>query len=442
MKNTRSSTKSFDLYMVVFGCAATATINIQVMEGGKDTDCFLDAFNRFFSEACVPKVFFPDKDGALLKLLAEGEVDLRNLEGILSKERGICFRTCSAQGHSAHGRIEARIKMIQESLERSSIKKEKLHSLGWQTVAKLVEREVNSIPLGYLHHETDMGVLLRVLSPNCLKLNTSSDRAPAGVFSVPRTAASMMKKIETTYTLWYKIWNEEYIPLVAQRQKWHSETENLVENDIIYFKLRDSKLAQSWLIGKVEFIDISKDGKVRTVGVSYKHDTEDGERKFSIVERPARECIKLFNIEDTSLLDDIRAVQISCKKILDEEQIVPQSILDDTPKMPETEVFGDNDDERDQQPKPTEKKRRKKRTELENLKIDEWKLPLKPRRSPKLQNFATSNPSNLNNFIIGMQISETTDPLDTHDEVDDENFRVGGENELDLIMNDKPVILL
>ena len=50
-KNTRSSTKSFDLYMVVFGCAATATINIQVMEGGKDTDCFLDAFNRFFSEA-------------------------------------------------------------------------------------------------------------------------------------------------------------------------------------------------------------------------------------------------------------------------------------------------------------------------------------------------------------------------------------------------------
>ena len=110
--------------------------------------------------------------------------------------------------------------------------------------------------------------------------------------------------------------------------------------------------------------------------------------------------------------------------------------------MPETEVFGDNDDERDQQPKPTEKKRRKKRTELENLKIDDWKLPIKPRRSPKLQNFATSNPSNLNNFIIGMQISKTTDLLDTDDEVDDENFRVGGENELGLMMNDNPVMLM
>ena len=222
--------------------------------------------------------------------------------------------------------------------------------------------------------------------------------------------------------------------------------ENLGENDIIYFKLKDSKLAQSWLIGKVEFIDVSKDGKVRTVGVSYKHNTEDGERKFSIVERPARECIKLFNIEDTSLLDDIRAVQTSCKKILDDEQIVPQSMLDDdTPAKPHTEVFDDNpsgiNDEQDQPTKPT-KKKRKRRTEVEKLEIDDWKLPLKPRRSPKLQNFATSNPSNLNNFIIGMQISKTTDLLDTHDEVDDENFRVGGETELDLIMNDKPVILL
>ena len=135
--------------------------------------------------------------------------------------------------------------------------------------------------------------------------------------------------------------------------------ENLVENDIVYFKLKDSKLAQSWLIGKVEFIDVSKDGKVRTVGVSYKHNTEDGERKFSIVERPARECIKLFNIEDTSLLDDIRAVQTSCKKILDDEQIVPQSILDDAPPKPDTELFDDNpsdiDDEQDQSTKQQQK---------------------------------------------------------------------------------------
>ena len=173
-----------------------------------------------------------------------------------------------------------------------------------------------------------MGPLLRVLTPNCLKLNTSSDRAPVGMFSVPNTAGKLMTRIEDAYKLWYNIWNVDYIPLIAQRQKWHVETENLAENDVVYFKLKDSKLAQTWLIGKVEFVNISKDGKIRTVGVSYKHDTEDGERKFSIVERPVRECIKLMNIEDTSLLDDIKMVQKASQQVLDEDQIVPQHLMD------------------------------------------------------------------------------------------------------------------
>ena len=366
-KNTRASKKSFDLYMVVFGCAATATINIQVMEGGKDTDCFLDVFNRFFAEACVPKICFPDKDGALLKVLAEREITMLNMEGVLSTEKGIHFRTCSAQDHSAHGRIEARIKMIQQSLERSAIKKEKLHSLGWQTVAKMMEREVNSVPLGYLHHETDMGPLLRVLTPNCLRLNTSSDRAPVGMFSVPNTAGKLITRIEDAYKLWYKIWNVDYISLIAQRQKWHVETENLVENDVVYFKLKVSKLAQSWLIGKVEFVNISKDGKTRTVEV----------RKFSIVERPVRECIKLMNIENTSLLDDTKTVQKASQQLLDEDQVVPQHLLDkafdddiptDEMQFDKTTEYFDEEDTAPKKTITTEKPKRNEKRRRQNLK--------------------------------------------------------------------------
>ena len=45
--------------------------------------------------------------------------------------------------------------------------------------------------------------------------------------------------------------------------------------------------------------------------------TQDGEKKFSVVERDVRECIKLFNVEDTSLLDDIKAVQDASDKIIE-----------------------------------------------------------------------------------------------------------------------------
>ena len=65
-RSTRSGDKTYDIHMLVFGCAATGMINCQIMEGGKATSNVLDAMNRFFVEACVPKIMFVDKDSALI----------------------------------------------------------------------------------------------------------------------------------------------------------------------------------------------------------------------------------------------------------------------------------------------------------------------------------------------------------------------------------------
>merc|ERR1719430_2929985 len=61
-----------------------------------------------------------------------------------------------------------------------------------------------------------------------------------------------------------------------------------------------------------------KDGLVRRVGISFKNkggDDHEGSR-HSVVERPARACVKLMNIEDTSILDDMRKVRKSAEEIL------------------------------------------------------------------------------------------------------------------------------
>ena len=91
-------------------------------------------------------------------------MELLSNDGSIVVERGITFKTCSAQGHNAHGRIERKIQMIQEAFDRSELKKFKLHGLGWETVAKCVEHHVNSIRLGYLTHKEDNAALLRILT--------------------------------------------------------------------------------------------------------------------------------------------------------------------------------------------------------------------------------------------------------------------------------------
>ena len=242
---TRGGDKTFELQMLVFCCAATGMINCQIVEGGKATGNYLEAFNRFFNEVAVPKVFFPDRDGALIKCLKEGEIDIISSSGILSRERGIIFETCVSQGHESHGKIEAKIKTIQESLERSGIKNRRLNSMGWQTIAKAVEHEVNNIPLGYLLHQGEKAPLLSVLRPNLLKLNTASERSPAGLFDVPNRPIDLMHKIKEVYELWYRVWCNEYIPIIAQRQKWFKDEEDLKESDIVYFKLTDSPFSPS-----------------------------------------------------------------------------------------------------------------------------------------------------------------------------------------------------
>ena len=72
----------------------------------------------------------------------------------------------------------------------------------------------------YLQHDTDLGPLLQVLTPNSLKLDTASERPPTGLFTIPSHAKDLMSEIEKKYQFWYELWNTDYIPLIARRQKW------------------------------------------------------------------------------------------------------------------------------------------------------------------------------------------------------------------------------
>ena len=170
-KVTRSSQrKPHEMYILVLACCSTGTVNCQVLEG-KDSAFTMDGLNRFFMETTVPKFIYSDEEGGLVKALKHGKADLLDLSGTLSRQRGIRFKTVVTQGHYGHGRIEKRIHMLQQSLEQSEIRNSRCTSMGWHTLAKAIERTVNSVPIGFLHHESGgINPLLRILTPNSLRL--------------------------------------------------------------------------------------------------------------------------------------------------------------------------------------------------------------------------------------------------------------------------------
>ena len=385
-KVTRSNVnKPHEIYMMVFACCVTGAINCQIIEGKKTGYC-LDGFNRFFSEIAVPKICYPDLEGGLIKALEEGEVDMVDLSGTLSRHRGVKFVPVVPQGHSAHGRVEKRIHMLQQSLERSQIRNSRCTATGWQTVAKLIEREVNSIPIGFYYHQSGgSNELLRILTPNSLKLVTNSDRAPVGLFNIPNNPLDIMENIQQKYEAWYQVWNEQYIPLVMERQKWHFRQDNLKPGDIVYFKLTESKMSANWVLGKVEEVLFGRDGYVREATIAYKDTTSDEPEDWMhrTVNRPVRNLVKLFHIDETTLMDDLNDVHKQVEEILTSDKISSDELFDVQMKnLKDEELFDKqtqnlNDDDEDVftdvRPSNEEtcgkKVKRKRRTEVENLEI-------------------------------------------------------------------------
>ena len=187
------------------------------------------------------------------------------------------------------------------------------------TIGKALEREVNNTPIGFLYEKTkvDGNPFLRVLRPSSLKGMNSSDRAPSGMFNIPDLPQDHFNKVQEAYNLWYQCWATSYLPLIMDRQKWEDEDPSLAVNDVVYFMLDEKALKSVWRIGTVDTVKVGRDGKVREVNVAYKILKEDSnEWTHNVVTRPVRKIIKLFELNDTTFADEMKAVHQAARKIL------------------------------------------------------------------------------------------------------------------------------
>ena len=96
------------------------------------------------------------------------------------------------------------------------MKETKLHSFGWQCLGMIIEYEVNSIPLRFLQHQEDAAPLLRVITLNLLKLNAAANKWPQDLFVLPNSGNDLMYRLTEAYKLFFYVWNEDYVPLIAK----------------------------------------------------------------------------------------------------------------------------------------------------------------------------------------------------------------------------------
>merc|ERR1719450_1149255 len=138
-------------------------------------------------------MFLIDQESSIIKGLTEAEINLKNVDLLLYQEKGIRFRTCPVGAHNYHGLVESKIKTIQECLSKCEISKMKLQATTLQTFCKLVENDINNLPMGYSYsRDSDNSPILKLIFPNMLRVGRMNKRALDGPIRLPKTKAELL----------------------------------------------------------------------------------------------------------------------------------------------------------------------------------------------------------------------------------------------------------
>ena len=295
--------KACKVWSIVFACPVTRLINCQVIELSDHTG-ILDGLTRLAAEVGFPKHLMVDQDSAILIGLKEAEVNLKNLQHKLYKERGIFFTTCPVGGHNYHGQVERVIRSVQNLLEDAGVKEKRFSATGYQTMLKLVENDYNSLPIGYSYDRSiDNTPLLKIITPNFFNLGRNNDRTLDGPIELPENGSQLVSRVNEVYKGIFKLWSEVYVPKLIHQPKWHKGDVDLKEGDLVYMqKEADNVLSSKWIMGVVDQVILGRDKRVRRVIVKYQNHQEDKPR---LTDRSVRKLVKIYDIDEYVLQDDV-----------------------------------------------------------------------------------------------------------------------------------------
>ena len=261
--NSRRATST--AHALVLVCLTTSATNILVMDG-LSTQSVVMALERHASRYGMPGEIFVDPGTQLVKL-RDTSFDLRGVDGAVF--RGSTFRisVSTPKAHEQHGRVERKIRILRDMLQRLSDTTELCDTLlGWETVFARIASQVDDLPIarGSSSAPTDIG--WEIITPNRLKLGRNNHRNLDGEVILDGAPRTLLDRNKAIFKSWYGIFMDRLHLLVPTVDK--TTYRDLQLNDIVLFKFQDANVPQLevWKLGRV--IQLIS---ARTVLLQYSH---------------------------------------------------------------------------------------------------------------------------------------------------------------------------
>ena len=82
--------------------------------------------------------------------------------------------------HNEHGRVESKVKVLKEFLEKSSENGKRHSYLEWESIVLNISAAINSLPICHNQDDRQIDDMLGLITPNMFLLGRNNERSPAG----------------------------------------------------------------------------------------------------------------------------------------------------------------------------------------------------------------------------------------------------------------------
>ena len=301
--NKRATVK---LWFVVFCCCSTTAIDVKTMED-YTTESFILAFTRFACKVGYPKKLMPDEGSQLVKGCNVMTLEFFDIKHKLHQEFGVDFETCPVGAHYQHGRVERKIKHVQESFLKVADKK-RLSLLQWETLGDQVANSVNNQPIAVGNIVEDVENL-DILTPNRLLLGRNNGRSPTGNLQATSDPRKIIQTNNEIFKSWFECWLISYIPTLIQQPKWFNSDRDVKAGDVILFLKSDKEFDKQYQYGLVKTAIVGRDGKVREVDIEYQNHNESVKRRTL---RGTRDIVVIHPVDEIGIELELGAIAKSC----------------------------------------------------------------------------------------------------------------------------------
>ena len=197
-------------------------------------------------------------NGTQLKALQYAKFFVRDLETRVRDSLGIKIIVSNAKAHSERGRVERRIRVLRETMEKLGVQAfVPMTCLQWDALFSRISNTIDNLPIarGDTSNETSLGY--EIITPNRLKLGRNNQRSLEGWGINLEMGPNFTKLLDPTRAI-YKCWfqtlvqNIHYLNLCPN--KWLRSSRLLISSHIILFVYNDGNLGKdsvTWKLGKI-----------------------------------------------------------------------------------------------------------------------------------------------------------------------------------------------